>query len=177
MKPLRSLFILTALLSLPGSGISAAAPPNSDKDFERLFNGKDLFGWSGREDLWSVREGAIIGQITSTNLLKTNSFLIWTNGVVNDFELRLACRIIPNNKKGLANSGVQYRGRAYTNFVVKGYQAGIDAANQSTGFLNEEGGRGLLPASQRAEYHQRNPWLQHGQCCRPVADCRAGRDR
>ena len=33
-------------------------------EFEPLFNGKDLSGWSGKAGLWSVEEGAIVGQTT-----------------------------------------------------------------------------------------------------------------
>jgi len=40
-----------------------------------------------------------------------------------------------------------------------------------------KGSHSLLPASERADYHQRNPWLQHCQCCWAVADCRTGSHR
>ena len=39
-----------------------------------------------------------------------------------------------------------------------------------------KGSHSLLPASERADYHQRNPWLQHCQCCWAVADCCARRE-
>src|ERR1700693_3603848 len=77
--------------------------------FRKIFNGKDLTGWDGDPRLWSVKEGAITGQTTAENPATVNTFLIWTNGTVGDFELRCSFKIVPNNDKGFANSGIQYR--------------------------------------------------------------------
>ncbi len=53
-----------------------------------LFNGKDLTGWEGRADLWSVKDGCITGQTQpdaanpGKSTLKSNTFLIWKDGEV-----------------------------------------------------------------------------------------------
>src|SRR5262245_23761127 len=90
----------TCLLTLPLTSLRAAEP-----GFKSLFNGKDLTGWEGNPKLWSVKNGTITGVTGSDpdNKISHNTFLVWTNGTVGDFELRLTYRI----EKG--NSGIQYR--------------------------------------------------------------------
>jgi hypothetical protein len=116
-----------------------------DREPIQLFNGKDLTGWEGDPSLWSVKDGAIVGQTSAGNPVKENTFLIWTGGVLRDFELRLLFRLHNHN------SGVQYRSRDLgldggrrQNWTVAGYQADMDGANQYTGILYEERGRGIL---------------------------------
>jgi len=123
---------------------ATAADPEAG--FQEIFNGKDLTGWDGNRTLWSVKDGAIVGQTTTEKPTKGNTFLIWTNGPVADFELRLSYRITPNNDKGFANSGVQYRSKVLdpANWVVGGYQADFEAGNTYSGILYEERMRGIL---------------------------------
>lgn len=152
----RKLLPLLLLLSVAGSSAAADGREgrrNRNRDsegFELIFNGVDLRGWKGDTNFWSVQASNIFGRITADHSLKANTFLIWTNGTVGDFELRAAFRITPNNASRAANSGVQYRSRELTNetttFVVAGYQAGIDAANAHTGSIHEERGRSTLAA-------------------------------
>jgi hypothetical protein len=107
---------------------------------EDLFNGKDLTGWQGNPAFWSVKDGAITGQTTKENPTKGNTFLVYTNGNVDDFELRLSYKIVGGN------SGIQYRSKVTDpkNFVVGGYQADIDSGTTYSGILYEERGRGIL---------------------------------
>src|SRR5437773_2333692 len=79
---------------------------SSEKDFKKLFNGKDLTGWNGDPRFWSVKDGAITGETTAQNQAKQNTFLIWTNETVSDFELRLAYKIVANNDRSFGDSGV-----------------------------------------------------------------------
>jgi len=113
-----------------------------------VFNGKDLSGWEGNMDLWSVKDGAITG-ITppdpanpAKGIIKHNTFLVWKAGVVSDFELTFQYRI----EKG--NSGVQYRSKelAPGEFgpIISGYQADFEAGDTYSGILYEEKGRGIL---------------------------------
>lgn len=121
----------------------------AEKGFQSLFNGKDLTGWDGNPKLWSVKDGAITGQTTPENPTKGNTFLIWTNGTVADFELRFSYKITPNNDKGFANSGVQYRSKIFdpANWVVGGYQADMEAGATYSGILYEERmTRGIMAA-------------------------------
>src|SRR4051812_21476744 len=83
----------------------------AEPGFQSLFNGKDLTGWDGNRDLWTVRDGAITGQTTAEKPLKGNTFLIWTGGDVKNFELRAMFKLVPNNEKNFANSGIQYRSK------------------------------------------------------------------
>ena len=107
---------------------------------EDLFNGKDLTGWQGNPAFWSVKDGAIAGQTTKENPTKGNTFLVYTNGNVDDFELRLSYKIVGGN------SGIQYRSKVTDpkSFVVGGYQADIDSGTTYSGILYEERGRGIL---------------------------------
>ena len=43
----------------------------------QLFNGKDLDGWDGNPESWSVQDGAITGITTDDKRLPYNQFLIW----------------------------------------------------------------------------------------------------
>jgi uncharacterized protein (TIGR03067 family) len=119
----------------------------NETGFKSLFNGKDLTGWDGRSIHWSVRDGAITGVTTKEHPAKGNNFLIWTNGTVGDFELRLSYKITANNDKGFANSGIQYRSKEFPDagdHVVGGYQADLEAGNTYSGILYEERMRGIL---------------------------------
>jgi type 1 glutamine amidotransferase len=106
--------------------------------FAPLFNGKDLTGWDGNPKFWSVRDGVITGQTTVENPTQGNTFLIWRNGTVEDFELRLSYRIVGGN------SGIQYRSKDLGNWVAGGYQADFEAGKTYSGILYEEKGRGIL---------------------------------
>lgn len=108
--------------------------------FKPIFNGKDLSGWKGNTELWSVEDGAITGRTTADKPLKFNTFLIWEEGPVENFELRLDYKMVGGN------SGIQYRSRVVNeaDYVVSGYQADIDATLKYAGINYEEKGRGIL---------------------------------
>lgn len=114
---------------------------------KNLFNGKDLTGWKGQPEFWSVKDGAITGQTTAESPVKENTFLIW-EGEVGDFELRFKYKIVDANGKaeGFGNSGVQYRSAVvkpeYS--VLAGYQADFEVGKTHSGILYEEKGRGIL---------------------------------
>ena len=117
--------------------VSAVA---ADAGFKPLFNGKDLTGWNGNPKLWSVKDGTIQGQTTAENPTKGNTFLIYTNGEVADFELRFSYKIDGGN------SGVQYRSKVIdeAKFVCSGYQADIDSTPRYSGMNYEEKARTIL---------------------------------
>lgn len=116
-----------------------AANSAAAKDAKELFNGTDLTGWEGDARVWSVENGAIVGH-TKDVPLKNNTFLIWKDGKVGDFKLTLEFKL-----KG-GNSGIQYRSKVIDpkEHIVGGYQADMDGANQYSGILYEERGRGIL---------------------------------
>ena len=110
-------------------------------DFVSIFDGKTLDGWEYNPVYWSVKDGAIVGEITPGTLLKANTFIIWKGGELGDFELKLDYWI---SEEG--NSGVQYRSDRFTEvpFALKGYQADIDGGNRYTGQNYEERKRTTL---------------------------------
>lgn len=143
---------LLKLLCLGLAASFVAHAQTLEPGFTSLFNGKDLTGWSGKPEHWSVKDGAIVGKSTKETPAQGNTFLIARNGqrnrTVEDFELRFSYRIIANNPQGFANSGVQYRSLDKGNFVVAGYQADFEAGQTYSGILYDEGGgaggRGIM---------------------------------
>ena len=120
---------------------------------KQLFNGKDLAGWKGFTELWSVQDGCITGKTQpdpanpNKSTLKSNTFLIW-DGEVGDFELTFQYKITDKDGQGagFGNSGVQYRSKVVDpeGFVVAGYQADFEIGKTYSGILYEEKGRGIL---------------------------------
>lgn len=108
--------------------------------FTAIFNGKDLDGWKGNSDLWSVEDGMITGRTTAEKPLQFNTFLIYDKSPVANFELRFDYKI------DAGNSGMQYRSKVIDEekFIVGGYQADIEAGPTYTGINYEERGRGIL---------------------------------
>jgi hypothetical protein len=98
--------------------------------------------WEGNPELWSVEDGTITGRTSADKPLKHNTFLVWKDGKVGDFELTFKYRI----EKG--NSGVQYRSKLENpgefGPIVSGYQADFEAGETYSGILYEERGRGIL---------------------------------
>jgi hypothetical protein len=88
-----------------------------------FFNGKDLTGWEGLPDFWSVKEGAIVGSC-GPKALKFNTFLC-SKKKYGDFELQCQIRL----KDGAGNSGIQIRSEIFdkAGFRVKGPQADVGA--------------------------------------------------
>ena len=115
-----------------------AVPAAADDGFVSLFDGKSLAGWEGNPAFWRVEDGAIVGQTTPENPTKGNTFLIWKQGLVDDFELEFTYRLTGGN------SGLQYRSKDLGDFVVGGYQADFEAGTKYSGILYEERGRGIL---------------------------------
>lgn len=136
-----SALIASAVLVAPAVLVSGA---NTEPGFQRIFNGKDLIGWEGHPKLWFVKDGAITGQTTRENPAPHNTFLIWTNSSVGDFELRFSYKIVANNDKSFGDSGVQYRSKRLPDFIVTGYQANLMVTKPLTGVLYEEKGRGIV---------------------------------
>jgi hypothetical protein len=142
MRNVQLIGMLAVILVLASSALAAQVntltAEEREAGFVQLFDGKTLTGWDGNPKFWSVVDGAIVGRTTPDNPTQGNTFLIWRQGLLCDFELRLSWKI-----EG-GNSGVQYRSRDYGNWVVGGYQADIDANHQYTGILYEERSRGIM---------------------------------
>lgn len=127
-------------LAIASLFVHLSSAVRAEDGFTEIFNGKDLSGWKGNPELWSVQDGAITGTTVAEKPLEFNTFLIWEQDVA-DFILELDYRI---GEKG--NSGIQYRSRIIDEdkFIVGGYQADIDASMKYAGINYEEKGRGIL---------------------------------
>jgi len=137
-----------------GEGPRGADPLALDDHagFASIFDGKTLKGWDGDPAFWRAENNTIVGQSTEQNAVKQNTFLIWRGGEPKDFELKVEFRM------NSTNSGIQIRsaqlpaGPEIGKWVMKGYQADIDFANQFTGQIYEERGRGFLAMRGQAVY-------------------------
>ena len=145
MKPFR-LFLALALfaggsLLMFAQSRSMPSEGSDETGFEPIFDGMTLDGWKGDTNYWRVENGCIVGEVTPTNLLKVNSFLVWHGSTNRDFELKVEYRV---SDKG--NSGINYRSVMATNgpWAMRGYQADIDGANKYNGQNYEERGRQFL---------------------------------
>lgn len=130
------------LLSNGETSSQAALPAKISQDgFTSIFDGKSLDGWEFDPVYWSVKDEAIVGEITAATVLKNNTFIIWKGGELGDFELKVDFWI---SEKG--NSGVQYRSDRFTElpYALRGYQADIDGGNLYTGQNYEERKRTTL---------------------------------
>ncbi|WP_435009114.1 family 16 glycoside hydrolase [Tundrisphaera lichenicola] len=85
--------------------------------FTPLFNGKDLTGWEGDPNLWSARDGVLVGESPG---IKENNFLA-TDASYADFILQYSVRLTDN----VGNSGVQFRSVRVPGHEMSGYQADI----------------------------------------------------
>ncbi len=85
--------------------------------FTPLVAAKDLTGWEGDKELWSVADNMIIGRSPGIN---HNEFLATTRPF-GDFVLSLNFRMMD----GKGNSGVQFRSIRMPNREMSGYQADI----------------------------------------------------
>ena len=121
--------ILPVALWIMGILSTVSLAAEGEEGFTPIFNGKDLSGWEGEEEFWSVEDGAITGVSTPEKPVRLATYLMWRDGKVADFELRFSFRI------PAGNSGVQFRIRELENWDIAGYQADFDAPNQWTGCL------------------------------------------
>jgi len=127
---------LLAALLVSNARLAPAA--DEPAGFVPIFNGTSLEGWEGKPEFWSVKDGVIVGETTAEKPTKGNTFLIWRQGTLDDFELTLSYRITGGN------SGIQYRSKDLGDSVVGGYQGDFEAGTTYSGILYEEKGRGIL---------------------------------
>jgi hypothetical protein len=131
------------------------APKQSDRPealsgdeagFHPIFDGRTLTGWDGNPTYWRAENGSIVGEITPSTLIRSNTFLVWRGGRPRDFELKLDYRITSEG-----NSGINYRSTVIPDavtpenrFAMRGYQCDIDGRQRYTGNNYEEKGRLFL---------------------------------
>jgi hypothetical protein len=112
-----------------------------------FFNGKDLDGWEGLTQYWSVKDGAIVGYTPRDP--QFNTFLC-SKKKYKDFELSFKIRL----RDGIGNSGVQIRSKILDpqKFVVGGPQA--DIGQNYWGSLYGEHFGGMMKAAPQAKVRE-----------------------
>ena len=139
LAPMRGEF-RTSTVPHPVASAAVTVKPGPD-GFVNLFNGKNLNGWAGDSEFWSVEERALTGKTDGT--LKMNHFITWKGSTIRNFELQMKVKISAGG-----NSGLQYRGISRPDLgldVVTGYQCDVVADNPDyNGMLYEERGRRIL---------------------------------
>ncbi len=130
---------LVAALALAAGGLPAAGDSKQDA----FFNGKNLDGWDGLSQFWSVKDGAIVGS-THPDGGKFNTFLC-SKKSYRDFELHFQVRLVGQGWTG--NSGVQIRSAVFDleHMAVRGPQC--DMGDVYWGSLYGEHFGGMMKAA------------------------------
>lgn len=143
--------VILAISLAIGANVLAETPnldaPPEPSTLKNIFNRINLVGWEGDPRVWTVKEGFIRGALTPENPISSNTFLIWQDGIIKDFELRLRFR---TEATGTSSSGIQYRSKHFPDptgknrWIVRGYQ--YEVRNETilpnvAGFLYDEGGK------------------------------------
>ena len=118
---------------------------------ELLFNGKDLNGWTGDADLWSVEDGEIVGRSPG---IEHNSFL-FSDLTAENFHLSFEIKLLND----VGNTGVQFRSEPVEGGEAKGYQA--DGGPGWWGKLYEESGRALLWDKSGEQHIKKGQWNKY----------------
>jgi hypothetical protein len=143
---MRSATIVLVLLAVPALG-PVGIGRGADVETNAFFNGKDLAGWEGLPQYWSVKNGAIVGS-TFPNGLTFNTFLC-SKKKYTDFELHFQVRLRGQGWTG--NSGVQIRSKIRDSetdrkhFAVEGPQC--DMGDMYWGSLYGEHFGGMMKAA------------------------------
>jgi hypothetical protein len=111
--------MLAIVAAAAALGLGTASRADTD-DTRAFFNGKNLDGWEGLMQYWSVQDGAIVGRTEKDP--GHNTFLC-SKKKYGDFELSFKVRL----KDGKGNSGVQIRSKIHDaeKFTVAGPQCDI----------------------------------------------------
>jgi len=122
--------------------LNGTRPVVETAGFVPLINGKDLTGWEGNTQLWSVRDGMLVGHSTG---LDHNEFLATTRPY-GDFVLSLDFRMVD----GKGNSGVQFRSMRVPGTEMSGYQADIGEGYWGSLYDESRRNKVLVPATENA---------------------------
>lgn len=114
IAPIRKLSLLLAVICTGSIATPATAQTGNQKTplvapkkgrthVLRVFNGKDLSGWSGHEKYWSVEDGEIVGR--NTEPLAVSTYLV-SNRSFSDFRLRFEFKLVQSEM----HSGIAFWG-------------------------------------------------------------------
>ncbi|HYV26043.1 MAG TPA: family 16 glycoside hydrolase, partial [Candidatus Eisenbacteria bacterium] len=122
----------------------ALATVPSGTNFTSLFNGRDLTGWDGDTNVWSVKDGVINAEVTDPKARRGDLFLVWRAGKVDDFELHVSTRLLNDKAKNNSNLGIKYRAYEPNNGKMGGYLMDFGGLSVNRGALLETEGRFAL---------------------------------
>jgi hypothetical protein len=134
------IWLLFAALACAASAaeINRLTPQEKKEGYTLLFNGKNLDGWDGDPQRWSVKDGAIVGS-SDGRPFKVNTFLIYTKRKYSNFILEASIRLRNHN------SGIHFRSEQLPGpgWIVRGLQADASDAGDKSAWGNyyEERGR------------------------------------
>lgn len=134
-KYITKVLTVMALLSACFMSVQTAQAQKS------IFNGKDLSGWEGANDLWKVEDGVIVGSTHGVSI-EANTFLVYTKEKVTNFHLKLRFKL-----EGDSNSGIMYRAQDIedTPHALSGPQLDIHPKPEYLGmYYSEKTGRGIV---------------------------------
>ena len=119
-------YTLMAVALLGILALAGGSSVRSEESKSSFFNGKDMEGWEGLSQYWSVKDGAIVGN-THPDGLKFNTFLC-SKKPYKDFELNFKVKLTGDGWSG--NSGVQIRSEVFDkeHLAVKGPQCDMGDA-------------------------------------------------
>jgi len=113
----RMLWLVTVTVAISWPNLAPAAedtkpakeapvvPPKQGKsETIPLFNGKDLEGWEGHAELWSVKDGVIVAR--NTKEIKVSTYLL-TKKTFADFRLTATVKLVESEM----HSGIAFWGR------------------------------------------------------------------
>jgi Domain of Unknown Function (DUF1080) len=131
--------VIPVFLYAAGQQQNQLTPGEKKEGYILLFNGKNMDGWEGDPDRWSVKDGILIGS-SDGKPFKVNTFLIH-KGTFSNFILKADIKLRNHN------SGIQFRSELLPGegWKVKGYQADASEVGEEKsawGNLYEERGRG-----------------------------------
>ncbi len=97
------LFLVSGCKKPAEESQQVSADSIEDDGFVQIFDGKTLTNWKGDSTYWHVEDGSLVGEVTPTTLLKTNTFIVWQGGTPGDFELKADFRIAEAGNSGNPN--------------------------------------------------------------------------
>ena len=125
-----------------GAGRGPMIPPLEETGFQPIFDGKSLTGWDGDPEVLARRRTApSSGRPPTDNQPEQNTFLHLARRQPGRFRIEAA---VQADRASTAASSIRSIELPDIKWVMKGYQADMDGAQQYTGQIYEERGRGFL---------------------------------
>jgi hypothetical protein len=115
LLPVGLAFALSAVLPAADKDAPVVPPKEGKSETVKLFNGTDLEGWEGHPNLWSVKDGVIIGK--NKEPVKVSTYLV-TKRKFSDFWLKSKVKLVDGGP-GDMHSGIAVWGRVAPEFKDK----------------------------------------------------------